>query len=240
MKRKRSNKNQCWRRALEDSGLKVSRLKTDYLSFNHESVGDVRLEGNTMKRVHNFKYLGSTVAENGDLDREITHRIQAGWKNWKMSGVLWDKRIHVRVKGKVFKTVVSPVMLYCAEMWGSKRAQEKRLDVAEMKLLRFAFGATKIDRIRNERIMGTTKVMEISKKVLERSLQWYGHVMRKDEDYVGKRVMEMEVPGRRKRGRPNRGWLDSVKVDLKEKGLEGNEFHNRARWKQLVKNIDPA
>jgi len=68
-------KTECWGRALEDRGLKVSRLKTEYLSFNDESAGDVRLEENTMKMVDNFKYLGSTVAGNGDLDREITHRI---------------------------------------------------------------------------------------------------------------------------------------------------------------------
>ena len=80
----------------------------------------------------------------------------------------------------------------------------------------------------------------LSKKVQERRLQWYGHVMRKDEDYVGKRVMEMEVPGRRNGRRPKRKWLDSVKVDVKEKGLEGNEFHDRARWSRLVKNVDPA
>ena len=55
--------------------------------------------------------------------------------------------------------------------------------------------------------------------------------MRKDEDYVGKRVMEMEVPGRRNRVRPKRRWLSSVKVDLKEKDLEGNELHDRARSK---------
>jgi len=90
-------------------------------------------------------------------------------------------------------------MLYSAETWGLKRAQEKRIYVAEMKMLRFACGVTKLDRIRNERIRGTIKVKEISKKVQERRLQWYGHVMRKDEDYVEKRVMEMEVPGRRDR-----------------------------------------
>ena len=73
---------------------------------------------------------------------------------------------------------------------------------------------------------------EISKKVQERRLQQYGHMMRKDEDYVGKKAMEMEVPGRRNRGIPKRRWLDSVKVDLKEKGLEGNEFHDRVRWRR--------
>ena len=61
-----------------------------------------------------------------------------------------------------------------------------------------------MDRIRNDRIRKTIKVTEISKKVQERRLQWYGHVMRRDEDYVGRKVMEMEVPGKRNRERSKR------------------------------------
>ena len=61
---------------------------------------------------------------------------------------------------------------------------------------------------------------------------------RNDEDYVGKRIMKMEGLGRRNRGRPKRRWFDSVTVDLKKKGLEGNEFHDRARWRQLLKKVD--
>ena len=48
----------------------------------------------------------------------------------------------------------------------------------------------------------------------------------------------MEGLGRRNRGRPKRRWLDSVTVDLKKRGLEGNEFHDRARWRQLLKEVD--
>ena len=44
------------------------------------------------------------------------------------------------------------------------------------------------------------KVVEIAKKVQERRLKWYGHVMRREEHYVGRRAMEMKVQGRRKRG----------------------------------------
>ena len=46
-------------------------------------------------------------------------------------------------------------------------------------------GVTKLDRIRNERIRGTTKVEEISKKVQDRRLKWYGHVWRREDEYVG-------------------------------------------------------
>ena len=65
-----------------------------------------------------------------------------------------------------------------------------------------------MDKIRNERIRRTTKVGEITKKVQERRLKWYGHVMRREEHYVGRGAMEMKVQGRRKRGRPKRRWLD--------------------------------
>lgn len=230
-----------WRRALEDRGLKINRTKTEYLSFMDESAGSVAMQGNNLKRVENFKYLGSTVAENGELDSEITHRVQAGWKNWKkMSGVLCDKRISVRAKGKMYKTVVRPAMMYGAETWPLKKMQERRLDVAEMRMLRFMCGVTRMDKIRNERIRGTVKVTEVSRKVQERRLQWYGHVMRREEDYVGRRVMEMEVQGRRSRGRPKRRWIDGVRDDLREKGLTGDEAQDRAGWCRLIKNVDPA
>ena len=81
---------------------------------------------------------------------------------------------------------------YGAETWTLK-AQEKKLDVAEMRMLRWMCGFTKLDKIRNERIWGTTKVGEITKKVQERRLKWYGHVMRREEHYVGRRAMVMKV-----------------------------------------------
>ena len=74
--------------------------------------------------MNTFKYLGATLAENGDLDTEMTHRIQSGWKNWKrISGILCDRRISFRVKGKVYKTVVRLAMMYGAETWAMKKAQ---------------------------------------------------------------------------------------------------------------------
>ena len=42
-------------------------------------------------------------------------------------------------------------MVYSAETWAMKKAQEKKLDVAEMRMLRWMSGVTKLDRIRNEK-----------------------------------------------------------------------------------------
>ena len=91
----------------------------------------------------------------------------------RVSGILCDRIISLRVKGKVYKTLVRPAMMYGAETWAVKKAQEKKLDVTEMRMLRWMSGVTKLDRIRNERIRGTTKVEEIFKEVQESRLKWY-------------------------------------------------------------------
>ena len=182
-----------------------------------------------------FTYMGSTLAEDGELDAEVTHRVQSGWKNWKIvSGVLCDRRMNVKIKGKVYRTVVRPALMYGAETWALKKAQENKLEVAEMRMLRCMCGVTKLDKIRNERIRGTTKVGEITKKVQERS------VMRREEHYVGRRAMVMKVHGRRRRGRPQRRWMDKVKDDIKEKGLSTDDEYDRATWRRMSSYIDPT
>ena len=151
--------------------------------------------------------------------------------------------LHYRshVKGKVYMTVVRPAMIYGAETWAVKKTQQKNLDVAERRMFRWMSGVTKLDRIRNERIRGTTKVGEIYKtKVQESRLKWYGHVLRREYVYVGKRVMAMEVPGKRRRGRSKRIWLDNIRNDLSERELSREDTQDRAKWRRLIGHIDPT
>ena len=50
----------------------------------------------------------------------------------------------------------------------------------------------------------TTKIDKLGDKLRDAKLCWYGHVKRIEEGYMGKRVIAIMVPGRRKRGRPKR------------------------------------
>ena len=69
----------------------------------------------------------------------------------------------------------------------------------------------KKDRIINDNIRGTVKVVELSKKIQESRFRWYGYLRRIDgEDHVGREAMEMEVQGNRKRGRPKCCWMDCI------------------------------
>ncbi|KAK3571135.1 hypothetical protein QTP86_001918 [Hemibagrus guttatus] len=61
-----------------------------------------------------------------------------------------------------------------AETVSLRKRQESELEVAELKMLR------------------------------EARLRWFGHVQRRESEYIGRRMLDMELPGRRQRGRPKR------------------------------------
>ncbi|KAK3562756.1 hypothetical protein QTP86_006962 [Hemibagrus guttatus] len=196
-----------WRFALERRGMKVSRSKTEYMCVNErEGSGTVRLQGEEVKKVHEFKYLGSTVQSNGECGKEVKKRVQAGWNGWrKVWGVLCDQKISARIKGKVYRTVVRAAMLYGLETVSLRKRQESELEVAELKMLRFSLGVTRLDRIRNEYIRGTAHVGRLGDKVREARLRWFGHVQRREKRELGTRRRGRgagdEAQGTRRRGR---------------------------------------
>ncbi|KAJ8375265.1 hypothetical protein SKAU_G00058450 [Synaphobranchus kaupii] len=229
-----------WRYALERRGMKVSRSKTEYMCVNGREDEGVRMQGVEVAKVDEFKYLGSTVQSNGDCDREVKKRVQAGWCGWRrVTGVICDRRVPARVKGKVYSRVVRPAMLYGLETVALTKRQEGELEVAELKMLRFSLGVTRMDKIRNEYIRGTAHVGQFGQKVREARLRWFGHVWRREVGYIGRRMLDMELPGKRRRGRPKRRFMDTVKEDMQAVGVTEDEAQDKNRWKQMIRCGDP-
>ncbi|KAI5086583.1 butyrophilin-like protein 3 [Silurus meridionalis] len=152
-------------------------------------------KGEELEKVEEFMYLGSTVQSNGESVREVKKRVQAGWSGCqKVTGVICDSRVSARMKGKVYRSVVRPAMLYGLETVALSKRQEVELEVAELKMLRFSLGVTRMDKIRNEFIRGTAHVACFGDKVREARLRWFGHVQRRDMNYIGRRMLRMEPP----------------------------------------------
>ena len=197
---------EAWRKALEERGMRVSRPKTQFMdfSFAQNPQGNrppVKILGEEVQRVTHVKYPGTGIEEEGAIETEIAKRVGAGWMNWKKcSGVFCDKRMPVKLKGKVYRTVVRPAMLYGAETWATIKSQESRIELNEMRMLRWMCGVTRKDKIRNEHIRGTTKIVQASRKIMEKRLKWYGHVMRMEEDDVVRRVMTKAIQGKGREG----------------------------------------
>ena len=63
--------------------------------------------------------------------------------------------------GNVFKTIIRPAMTYGSECWTVKKKDENKLDSAEMRMLRWARGKTRLDPIRNEDIRKEAHVKSV-------------------------------------------------------------------------------
>ena len=152
------------------------------------------------------------------------------------SGVLCDRKLSARVKGKMFKSVVRSAMLYGMETVAVTEKQVENMEVAELKMVRWELGVTRKDKIRNEYVRGMAKIAKLGDKLRSARLRWYGHVRR---GYVGRRMLEMAVPGRRRRGRPKRRWMDVMREDMEKVGAVEGDAVDRVKWRRLARCGDP-
>ena len=126
-------------------------------------------------------------------------------------------------------------MVYGLETVAVTKKQVEEMEVAEIKMLRFAMGLTRKYKIRNKHIRSTVKVERLGMKMREGRLRWYGHVMRRDQEYVGRKMMEMKLPGKRRRGTPKRRFLDVVKEDMGEVGAKEMNVEDRKMWRMMIR-----
>ena len=67
-------------------------------------------------------------------------------------------------------------------------------------------------------------------------LRWYGHVLRKDDDWV-KKCMDYEVEGPRPRGRPKRTWKDFVRENCQACTMNKEDAIDRCLWRKMIKDV---
>jgi hypothetical protein len=57
-------------------------MKCDFSATTQEE-GGVRLDGQEVPKKDTFRYLGSMLQKDGDIDEDLSHRIKVGWLKWR-------------------------------------------------------------------------------------------------------------------------------------------------------------
>ena len=98
--------------------------------LNGMPLGSIKMQSALPPQVTEFKYLGSTLQSDVDMNTEVNKRTQCRWNNWmKMSGILRDKRTPPHVKGNIHNMIVQPAMLHGMETVPVTRSYVKKLEV---------------------------------------------------------------------------------------------------------------
>ena len=106
-----------------------------------------------------------------------------GWLKWRSAtGVLCDKKFSIRLKGKFYRVAIRPTLLYGTECWPVKKIHEQKMEVEEMKMLRWMCGNTIMDKIKNQGFREKLGVVQLSAKMRENMFKWFGNVPRKTVD----------------------------------------------------------
>ncbi|KAL4198985.1 hypothetical protein AMTRI_Chr03g48830 [Amborella trichopoda] len=161
-------KLELWKDALESKGFKISRTRTEYTEckFSNKRSRDeevVKIDGQK---------------ENKKIEEDVAHGIKFGWAKWRcVIGILCNRRLPMRLKGKLYRAAVRLTLLYGAVCWAEKKQYTHRMSVAEMRMLRWMSGKTRRDRIRNESIRENLGVAPIGDKMRESRLRWSGYVL---------------------------------------------------------------
>ncbi|KAF3659980.1 hypothetical protein FXO37_13722 [Capsicum annuum] len=120
----------------------LSKSKTEYLECKfsdsrHKEEVVVKLDSQAVRKRDSFKYLKSMIQGNREIDEDVSHHIGVGWMKWRLaSGILCDKKVPHKLKGKFYRIAIRPSILYEAECWPIKNFHIQKLKVAEIRMLR--------------------------------------------------------------------------------------------------------
>jgi hypothetical protein len=129
------------------------------------------------------------------------------------------------VKVRIYKTIILPVVLYGCETWSLTVREEHKLRVIENRVFRRIFGPKK-DRVtgrwrkwHNEELHNFYSSPSVIRIMKSRRMRWVGHVARMEEKENVYRLLVGKSEGKRPPGRSRRRWIDNIKMDLLEIGL---------------------
>ena len=85
-----------------------------------------------VETVEEFKYLGTTLTNKNSIQEEIKSRLKLGNAcYYSVQNLLSSSLLSKKLKVKIYRTIILPVVLYGCETWSLTLREERRLRVFE-------------------------------------------------------------------------------------------------------------
>ena len=167
----------------EKTGLKLNIQKTKIMASG--LITSWQIDGETMKTMTDFIFLGSKITADGDCSHEIKRGLLLGRKAvTNLDNILKSRDITLLTQVRLVKVILFPVVMYGCESWTIKKAKHRRIDAFELWCWRILLRVSWTARRSNQSILQVQEILkEISPEysleglMLKLKLQYFGHLM---------------------------------------------------------------
>ena len=92
------------------------------------------VEGRAIEEVDQFKYLGSIKTKDASYTKnvKVCAAMAKAKKTIELVNVWKDKSVPLRLKVKLVKVLIWPVLMYGCEGWTTRKSEEKKINATEM------------------------------------------------------------------------------------------------------------
>ena len=213
-------------------GLICNETKTEFITTSATPPPLKARSGRLIKRVEDFKYLGSFIM---DSNKDFKARKGMAWAACNKLDKIWRSDIHNETKINLFRATIEPILMYGSETWTLTSKQQKRLDGSYTNLLRRVQDIQWTQHATLEDIYG--KLPRISSKLMQRRVQFAGHCYRAKDEVISSLLL-WTPPGPNRSNRLTYPDVISRDTGIKVQDLPA-AMADRPVWRDIV-NSFPA
>ena len=188
-------------------GLHVNAHKTECMRYNQ--TGDIStLDGNSLKLVDKFTYLGSSVLS---TEKDIDTRLTKAWTAIDKLSIIWKSNLTDKMKRSFFHAAVVSILLYECTTWTLTKQLKKKLDGNYTRMLRAILNKTWRQHPTRHQLYG--HLPPITKTIKVRRTRHAGHCWRSRDELIRDVLSWTPAYGQAKAGRSARTYIQQLCED---------------------------
>ena len=191
------------------------------------------LNGNTLKLVDKFTYLGSSVSS---IETDINTRLAKAWTAIDRLSVIWKSDLTDKMTCRFFQAAIMLMLLYGCTTWTLTKRMEKRLD-SNYTIMLWAI-LNKSWRQHPTKQQLYSHLPPITKTIKIRQTRHAGHCWRSSDELINDVLLWIPSHGRAKAGCPAQTYIQQLCADT---GCSPEDLpkamDDREVWREGVRNI---